>query len=390
MNLMVRKPSAGICRRLSYFIYPMTPHLRIKSYLYFKYNKMKHPLSDLKTVCLDEQKQSVVILDQTWLPLEEIYLKLSEPEEIYDAIKKLKVRGAPAIGITAAYGIYVCCNKFQTESGSEFYNHFLKIMDYLSGARPTAVNLSAALNRMKQILLQNQNLPVREQKEKLLCEAETIRDEDATACRKIGEYGLQLLSPGTGILTHCNAGHLAVSEYGTALAPVYLGEEKGYRFQVYADETRPLLQGARLTAYELQRAGVNVTLICDNMASAVMQKGWIQAVLVGCDRIAVNGDAANKIGTSGLAILAKHYGIPFYVLGPTSSIDAECPDGEHITIEERAAEEVTDLWYKHRMVPNKCKVFNPAFDVTPHYLISAIVTEKGIFRPSELKKLFNS
>ena len=351
---------------------------------------MKHPLSDLKTVCLDEQKQSVVILDQTRLPLEEIYLKLSEPEEIYDAIKKLKVRGAPAIGITAAYGIYVCCNKFQTESGSEFYNHFLKIMDYLSGARPTAVNLSAALNRMKQILLQNQNLPVREQKEKLLCEAVTIRDEDATACRKIGEYGLQLLSPGTGILTHCNAGHLAVSEYGTALAPVYLGEEKGYRFQVYADETRPLLQGARLTAYELQRAGVNVTLICDNMASAVMQKGWIQAVLVGCDRIAVNGDAANQIGTSGLAILAKHYGIPFYVLGPTSSIDAECPDGEHITIEERAAEEVTDLWYKHRMAPDKCKVFNPAFDVTPHYLISAIVTEKGIFRPSELKKLFNS
>ena len=182
-----------------------------------------------------------------------------------------------------------------------------------------------------------------------------------------------------GILTHCNAGHLAVSEYGTALAPIYLGQERGYGFKVFADETRPLLQGARLTAYELSKAGVDVTLICDNMASTVMRKGWVQAVIVGCDRIAANGDVANKIGTSGVAILARHYGIPFYVLGPTSTIDLSCPDGDAIAIEERDPGEVTEMWYSSLMAPKEVKVYNPAFDVTPHELISAIITEKGLF-----------
>ena len=218
-------------------------------------------------------------------------------------------------------------------------------------------------------------------KRKLKEEAEAFREEDASACRKIGEWGLGLLRPGMGLLTHCNAGHLAVSEYGTALAPVYLGQERGYSFHVYADETRPLLQGARLTAFELQRAGVDVTLICDNMASCVMQQGKVQAVLVGCDRVAANGDTANKNGTSGVAVLAKYYGIPFYVLGPTSTVDFRCPDGNHIPIEERDPGEVAEKWYLQRMAPEGVDIFNPAFDVTAHELITAIITEKGIAYP---------
>ena len=254
-----------------------------------------------------------------------------------------------------------------------------EIKEYLAGSRPTAVNLVAALNRMERVLVAHPTLSVPEWKELLYKEAIAIREEDAAACRQIGENCLELLRPGMGILTHCNAGHLAVSEYGTALAPIYLGQERGYGFKVFADETRPLLQGARLTAYELSRAGVDVTLICDNMASVVMRKGWVHAVVVGCDRVAANGDVANKIGTSGVAILARHYKIPFYVLGPTSTIDGSCPDGDSIVIEERNPDEVTEMWYSRRMAPKDVKVYNPAFDITPHELITAIITEKGIF-----------
>lgn len=341
---------------------------------------MKH-ITDLKTVRLSDDLNAVVILDQTRLPEEETYVALSSADDIWDAIYKLKVRGAPAIGVAAAYGIYICSRQIQAVSYDEFYKEFRRIKDYLSGARPTAVNLMAALNRMEKVVLNNTSETVTGLIRLLHDEAQAIRAEDAAACRRIGEHCLSLLHPGMGILTHCNAGHLAVSEYGTALAPIYLGEERGYGFKVFADETRPLLQGARLTAYELSRAGVDVTLICDNMASTVMQKGWIQAVVVGCDRVAMNGDVANKIGTSGVAVLAKHYGIPFYVLGPTSTIDRQCPDGESIIIEERAPEEVTEMWYTHRMAPREVHVFNPAFDVTPHELITAIITEKGIFYP---------
>lgn len=258
-------------------------------------------------------------------------------------------------------------------------NEFRKIKEYLAGSRPTAVNLVAALNRMERVLVAHPTLSVPEWKELLYKEAIAIREEDAAACRQIGENCLALLRPGMGILTHCNAGHLAVSEYGTALAPIYLGQERGYGFKVFADETRPLLQGARLTAYELSRAGVDVMLICDNMASIVMRKGWVHAVVVGCDRVAANGDVANKIGTSGVAILARHYKIPFYVLGPTSTIDSSCPDGDSIVIEERNPDEVTEMWYSRRMAPKDVKVYNPAFDITPHELITAIITEKGIF-----------
>lgn len=338
-------------------------------------------ITDLKTVCLSDDETSVVILDQTRLPMEESYLRLSSAEEIWGAIRRLKVRGAPAIGVAAAYGIYVCSRQIRATSFDEFYAEFCRTKEYLLSSRPTAVNLSVALKRMEQVVLRNASMPVASIVELLHDEAVAIREEDAAACRRIGEYALSLLRPGMGILTHCNAGHLAVSEYGTALAPVYLGEERGYGFKVFADETRPLLQGARLTAYELNRAGVDVTLICDNMASSVMQKGWVQAVVVGCDRVAMNGDVANKIGTSALAVLARHYGIPFYVLGPTSTIDAQCPDGKSIVIEERAPEEVSEMWYTHRMAPEGIHIYNPAFDVTPHELITAIITEKGISRP---------
>lgn len=342
---------------------------------------MNTNITDLKTVRLSQDGSSVIILDQTRLPGCEAYISLSSPEEVWDAIYKLKVRGAPAIGIAAAYGIYICSRQIEANTYDGFCSEFLRIKNYLASSRPTAVNLVAALNRMEKVVAAHPMASVPEILQQLRAESEAIRAEDAAACRRIGENCLSLLRPGMGILTHCNAGHLAVSEYGTALAPVYLGQERGYGFKVFADETRPLLQGARLTAYELHKAGVDVTLICDNMASIVMQKGWVQAVVVGCDRVAANGDTANKIGTSGVAILARHYGIPFYVLGPTSTIDPDCPDGDSIVIEERNPGEITDMWYASRMAPEGVKAYNPAFDVTPHDLITAIITEKGIAYP---------
>ena len=342
---------------------------------------MNVDITDLKTVRLSQDGSAVIILDQTCLPGSEVYVSLSSAEEIWEAIYRLKVRGAPAIGIAAAYGIYVCSRQIAANTYGGFCSEFLRIKDYLASSRPTAVNLVAALDRMEKCVLSLQDQQVDTIKIKLQQEAEAIRAEDAAACRSIGEWGLSVLQPGMGLLTHCNAGHLAVSEYGTALAPVYLGQERGYHFKVYADETRPLLQGARLTAFELQKAGVDVTLICDNMASCVMGQGKVQAVLVGCDRIADNGDVANKIGTSGVAVLAKYYGIPFYVLGPTSTVDLKCPDGAYIPIEERQAGEITEKWYTRRMAPPEIKVYNPAFDVTRHELITAIITEKGILYP---------
>lgn len=339
----------------------------------------KSALLTLRTVAFSEARDAVIILDQTQLPAREVYVSLRTAEDIWEAIYHLKVRGAPAIGIAAAYGIAVCMSRFKGTDREAFIREFKRVKAYLASSRPTAVNLSAALERMERALMKKADGSVGEWKELLMEEALAIREEDATACRRIGENALAFLKPGMGILTHCNAGHLAVSEYGTALAPIYLGEERGYDFKVFVDETRPLLQGARLTAYELSRAGVDATLICDNMASLVMSKGWVQAVVVGCDRVAANGDVANKIGTSGVAILAHHYGIPFYVLGPTSTIDTRCATGADIVIEERDPKEITDMWYAHRMAPDGIKAYNPSFDVTPHELISAIITEKGVY-----------
>lgn len=338
--------------------------------------------SNLTTVRADYDSGTLVILDQSLLPGREQYERLHTVQEAADAIYHLKVRGAPAIGITAAYALSLSMQKDTSETFEEFMANLHRNKSILASSRPTAVNLCAALERLEKALTEKgREADSTVWKRILREEAQSIRDDDARSCHMIGEYGLSLLEPGMGLLTHCNAGHLAVSEYGTALAPIYLGHEKGYGFKVFADETRPLLQGARLTAYELQKAGVDVTLICDNMASNAMQQGWIQAVLVGCDRIAANGDTANKIGTSAVAILARHYGIPFYVLGPTSTIDTATPCGELIQIEQRPPEEVTEKWYSARMAPEGVKVYNPAFDVTPAGLISAIITEKGILRP---------
>lgn len=299
------------------------------------------------------------VLDQTKLPNEEVYFTPKTKEDYYYAIKTLQVRGAPAIGIFAGYAMAIL-----DEDKEE-------LKAYLDSCRPTAVNLSYATSRMLKAYKDGKNL---------LDEAMAIHNEDIEMCKKISEYGLSLLHNEDGVLTHCNAGELATSKYGTGLGPLILGAEKGYNFHAYVDETRPLLQGARLTSYELEKAGIDTTLICDNMASLVMKQGKINAVLVGTDRIAANGDIANKIGTSGVAILAKYYGIPFYVLGPYSTIDYKCKTGDEIIIEEREQSEIKKMWYKKPMALPETKCYNPAFDVTDNSLITAIITDRGILR----------
>ncbi|MGN0532032.1 MAG: S-methyl-5-thioribose-1-phosphate isomerase [Eubacterium sp.] len=308
----------------------------------------------------------LLLLDQTLLPNQEVYVEPKTKEDYYYAIKKLQVRGAPAIGIFAAYGMALI-------DGDK-----AMLKQYLDSARPTAVNLSWATDRM---------LKAYNEGKSLIDEAIAIHNEDISMCKRISEYGLSLLNDGDGILTHCNAGALATSEYGTGLGPLLLGKERGYDFHIYTDETRPLLQGARLTSYELEKAGCDVTLICDNMASIVMKQGKINAVLVGADRIAANGDTANKVGTSGVAILAKHYGIPFYVLAPYSTIDYTCATGDDIVIEERDPEEIKSMWYTQNMALPQTKCYNPAFDVTDNNLITAIITDKGIIKAPYTKNL---
>ena len=344
-------------------------------------------VTHIDNVRLGEDERSVVIIDQSQLPNRTVYLTLRTPEEMYDAIKLLQVRGAPAIGICAGYSIYALARQWDISDPTEFAGEFHRWKEYLNSSRPTAVNLSWALERMERVVKEHEGQSVEEVLELLGKECRAIHQEDIEMCRAISEYGLSLLKDGDGVLTHCNAGPLATSRYGTALGPILLGQERGVRLKVFADETRPLLQGARLTSYELQKAGIDVTLICDNMASMVMKNGWVQACFVGCDRIAANGDAANKIGTSGVAILAKHYGIPFYVLGPTSTIDLNCPDGDHIPIELRDPDEIREKWYAEPMALKEVKCYNPAFDVTDHSLISGIITEKGICRPPFSKSL---
>ena len=342
-------------------------------------------------VRFSDDDNAVEIIDQTKLPSQEVILTLDTPEQCYDAIKSLAIRGAPAIGIFAAYSMYVLMKPYKDLDYPKFKKKFDEIREYLNSSRPTAVNLSWALRRLNELVEKNSSLPVPEIIALLKTEAIKIREEDIEMCRKISEYGLSLLHDGDGVLTHCNAGPLATSRYGTGQGPFFLAKEKGLNIHVFADETRPLLQGARLTSYELEKAGVDVTLICDNMASIVMKNGWVQACFVGCDRVAANGDFANKIGTSGVAILAKHYGIPFYTLGPTSTIDMNCPDGDHIPIELRDPDEIKELWYEKPMALDSVKCYNPSFDVTDHELVTGIITEKGICYPpfdESLKALF--
>lgn len=323
---------------------------------------------------------NLFILDQTKLPSKIEIIKLNSPSEVWEAIRSLRVRGAPAIGIAGAYGLLTGMKPLTGLSAGEFKTKAAETAAYLDSARPTAVNLGWALNRMMRAAAACGDMPAFEIYSAMEKEAGNIYREDAACCRSIGRAGARLIKDGCGILTHCNAGALAVSELGTALAPIYTAMEEGRAFRVYADETRPLLQGARLTAWELSAAGADVTLICDGMAAHVISKGLIDMVIVGCDRVAANGDTANKIGTLGLAALAGHFGVPFYVACPGSTYDPATPDGKSIVIEERPESEVTSFGGV-KTAPEGVKVMNPAFDVTPSRLITAFITEKGVIKP---------
>ena len=338
-------------------------------------------VTHIDNVRLSDDGRAVRILDQSLLPYETIYLELQTPEELYEAIATLRVRGAPAIGIFAGYALYVLALQTKATSYADFLAECQKNRDYLNSSRPTAVNLRHMLDRVLAVVQSMPCADIPAIQAAMGQMAKAIHEEDIAMCTAISEYGLSLVKAGDGILTHCNAGPLATSRYGTGLGPLFLAQERGIPLHAFCDETRPLLQGARLTAYELQRAGIDCTLICDNMASLVMKQGKINACFVGCDRVARNGDTANKIGTSGVAILAKHYGIPFYVLGPSSTIDFTCPDGDHIPIELRDGAEIKEKFFSKPSSLPEVKCYNPAFDVTDHELITAIVTEKGICYP---------
>lgn len=340
----------------------------------------------LFTVRLAEDENAVEILDQTLLPNRIHYLRLETAEQLYEAIFELRVRGAPAIGVCAGFGMYVLARKFS----GDFLPEFHRLGEYLISSRPTAVNLSHAVERMISCACRNYS-DHSELLAALKAECNAICDEDRAMCRAISEHGLTLVKDGDGILTHCNAGALAAVEYGTGLGTLLLGRERGYNFHVYCDETRPLLQGARLTSFELNHAGIDVTLICDSAASMLMKQGKIQACFVGCDRVAANGDTANKIGTRSVAVNAKYHGIPFYVFCPSSTIDFECKSGENIVIEERSGEEIKSKFFREPVAESEVKCYNPAFDVTDAELITAIITEQGIARypySRSLKKLF--
>ena len=344
-----------------------------------------------ENIRLSDDRKKVIIIDQAVLPNALEYRTLDQPEECFDAIKTLQVRGAPAIGIFAAFAMYVIAQQWTDSSMEEFQEKYRQAGEFLNSARPTAVNLSWAIRRLQKIADENVDKSVKEIIHLLGEEADRIQREDMEMCFRIASHGLSLLKDGEGILTHCNAGPLATSCYGTALGPMLLGKEQGMSFRVFADETRPLLQGARLTTYELKKAGIDVTLICDNMASVVMKNGWVDKVFVGCDRIAANGDFANKIGTSGVAILAHYYHIPVYTLGPSSTIDLNTPTGADIPIELRDPDEIRTMWYEKPMAPEGVPCYNPSFDVTDHSLLAGIVTEKGIVYPpfeENLKRLF--
>ena len=327
------------------------------------------------------------LIDQTLLPGEFTIIAVRDIGAMWEAIKVLRVRGAPAIGIAAGYGVVLGLQTLDDKAPAEQARAKVKeTCDYLATSRPTAVNLFWALDRMSQSAQNARAQTAGELKEHLLNEAQAIRTEDAAMCRAIGKNGAHLITPGVGVLTHCNAGGLATAEYGTALAPMFTAHERGINFRVYADETRPLLQGARLTTWELDQAGIDVTLICDNMAGELMKQGKIDLVITGADRIAANGDAANKIGTYSVAVLARAHGIPFYIAAPSSTFDLDLKDGSQIPIEERDPEEITNAWGK-RTAPEGIKVYNPAFDVTSHDHIAAIITERGLIQKPDAESV---
>jgi methylthioribose-1-phosphate isomerase len=319
------------------------------------------------------------LIDQTLLPLELRYLECRTPECVWEAIRSLRVRGAPAIGIAAAYGVCLGLQRADLDEASLFAR-LNEVAELLASSRPTAVNLFWALDRMKRAAAECRGQAPEQIRSQLLGEAQSIETEDRERCRAIGRHGATLLADGQGVLTHCNAGALATSDYGTALAVFFAAHESGKRLHVFADETRPLLQGARLTAWELLQRGVDVTLICDSVAAQVMREGRVQAVVTGADRIAANGDTANKIGTYSVALAAAAHGIPFYVAAPTSTFDLSLASGDQIPIEQRHPSEVTH-GFGRQTAPDGVGVYNPAFDVTPAKLIAAIICERGIIRP---------
>lgn len=326
------------------------------------------------------------LIDQTLLPLKFRYIYCSDIKTLWRAIRTLQVRGAPAIGVAAGFGVALAARNSRANSFKKLEKDVIKAITYLATSRPTAVNLFWALDRMRRVLYSNKNKPVRRIKRMLIEEAKAILKEDRAMCRKMASFGARVINKGDTILTLCNAGALATSDYGTAVGVIYKAKAEGKRVKVYACETRPLLQGARLTVWELLRNKVNVTLICDSMAATLMRQKRIDKIFVGADRIAGNGDTANKIGTYNLAVLAKHHGVPFYVVAPSSSFDLSLASGARIPIEQRSADEVKQV-FGRKITPEGAKAYNPAFDVTPHGLITAIVTEKGIFRKPYTKTL---
>lgn len=336
------------------------------------------------TVSFDEKNDLLIIIDQTLLPNELKLLKLSNLDEICHAIKTLKVRGAPAIGVAAAVGLSCLCARFEENNEEAFWKKLELTASTINATRPTAKNLSWALNEVINSAKAERGNGVTAIKKAIKDKAKEILANDVDVCKAIGTHGATLINDGDRIMTVCNAGALAAVTYGTALAPVYVAAEQGKRVAVTSLETRPLLQGARLTAFELTENGIDTTLICDNMAASVLAGGNINAIFTGCDRVSANGDAANKIGTLMLAILAKHYGVPFYVCAPYSTIDFATKNGKEIIIEQRDTEEIRSLWYENPMVTEKANIYNPAFDVTPAELITAFVTEKGIIKPQAL------
>jgi methylthioribose-1-phosphate isomerase len=330
------------------------------------------------------------LTDQRKLPAEFVTIQCRTVEQLYCLIKTLAVRGAPAIGVAAAFGVCLAAQETENLKLSNAVKHIEEKIDYLASSRPTAVNLFWALDRMKKKL--NEITEVDNLQKCLLAEAQKIYDEDVQMCRKIGINGEKFIAGGSSVLTHCNAGALATAGTGTALAPMFEAQKNGKKFKVYADETRPLLQGARLTAWELMQAGIDVTLICDNMAGALMKDGKINAVIVGADRIAANGDTANKIGTYSVSVLAKAHNIPFYIAAPSSTFDLQIQTGREIPIEQRNADEVANFMNLNN-APKGVKVYNPAFDVTPAENITAIITEKGVIEcptKEKIKNLMNS
>src|SRR4051812_41288250 len=359
----------------------------------------------LQTITWDGAK--LTLLDQTKLPLEQVYVEVKDEKQMWHAIRDLVVRGAPAIGVAAGFGVYLGVKEYRGAELFGFYDRLNEVAEHLLTARPTAVNLGWAIDRMRKTAreagrdsfgAQRPQDAIEVVKKRLIDECMDMAREDIEACKKIGENGLKLLEKAVKrrraqpveILTHCNAGGLATVQYGTALAPIYVGKEQGLAFHVWSDETRPLMQGSRITAFELQANGIPVTIICDSMAASVMAAGQVDAVMVGADRIAANGDVANKIGTLSLAINARHFGIPFFVAAPMSTVDMRIKSGAEIPIEERPGEEISN-GLGRKTAPEGSDIYNPAFDVTPAELVTAIITEKGVVKaPYEkaLKGLF--